>query len=420
MPRAPVPRALVTDSCTHDLVIAGGGLVGLGLALAVSGSGLRVVLIDRLPIEDDVRGPDERHLALSEASCRILDALGVLAALGADAEPIRAIHVSSAGEFGAVRWSARQAGRSRFGAVVPARRLLAATQRAVRARGDIELRAPAELAGAAVDGDTIVAHFADTSLPPLRARLLAIADGAESALRSDAGIGATRHDYGRHAICCSLRPERDHAGTGYERFTRSGPVALLPQAGGRCGAVHVVPSEDAARLLALPDREYLGELQAAFGYRLGRLREPGPRVGYPLRRVLAERLTAPRRVLVGNAAQAVHPVGAQGLNLGLRDVAALAERLRATRAAGGDLGSDALLADYAGARAADRSATTGLSHGLAIGTALESAPARLLRSLALLAADRLEPLREHLQLGGMGFRGDSAALTRGAAHVQAA
>ncbi len=421
-PRALVPscpRALVpsSEALTHDLVIAGGGLVGLSLALALSGAGLRVALVDRLPLDDTVRGPDERHLALSESSCRILESVGVLQALGADAEPIRGIHASSAGEFGAARWSAADAGRPRFGVVVPARRLLAAMQRAVRACGDIELRVPESITQAWIDDDAIKARFEDAGATPLRARLLVIADGADSALRTAAGIGAEYHDYGRHAICCSLRPEREHAGIGYERFTRAGPVALLPQAGGRCGAVWVVPAADAARLLALADHDYLAELQDAFGYRLGRLRTPGPRVGYPLRRVLAERLTAARRVLVGNAAQAVHPVGAQGLNLGLRDVAALAERLRTAHATGHDLGDEALLQGYAAARAADRAATTGFSHALAIGTTLESAPARLLRTFALLMADRCEPLREHLQLGGMGFRGASAAWVRAGAHA---
>jgi 2-octaprenyl-6-methoxyphenol hydroxylase len=246
----------------------------------------------------------------------------------------------------------------------------------------------------------------------LLSRLLVIADGADSVLRSAAGIGTERHDYQRSAICCVVTPERDHAGTAYERFTRDGPVALLPQAHGRCGAILVVDRADVVRLMALSEGEFLQQLQRAFGYRLGRLQRAGERVSYPLRRILAERLTAPRQVLIGNAAQAIHPVGAQGFNLGLRDAATLAGLLRASVAMGCDPGGDELLTGYALARADDRAATTGLSHALAEVSGVRALPARWLRSLALLAADRFEPLREHLMLGGMGYRGATPALAR--------
>lgn len=397
-----------------DILIAGGGLVGLSLALALGGSGLRVAVVDRVPMKPDARAPDERHLALSEVTCRVLETLGVLASLGSDAEPIRAIHVSSAGEFGATRWAAADSGRSRFGVVVPARRLLQSMQQAVLARSDLRVLAPGAVIEARVDADGVNATIETGLAQPLglRARLLVIADGVDSALRTAAGIGTERHDYQRSAICCALSPERDHQGTAFERFTRSGPVALLPQALGRCGAIQVVDDAQVEALMALGDDDYLRQLQTAFGYRLGRLRRVGARVSYPLRRVLAQRLTAPRQVLIGNAAQAVHPVGAQGFNLGLRDAAALAERLLDANRAAGDPGDPQLLEAYAASRAGDRSATTGLSHALAQFTSLKLPPAGWLRTLALLAADRVEPLREHLVLGGMGYRGATPALAR--------
>ncbi|MGE4073889.1 MAG: FAD-dependent monooxygenase [Lysobacterales bacterium] len=398
-----------------DILIAGGGLVGLSLGLALSGSGLRVSLVDQAPPAAAERPADERHLALNEVSCRILTQLGILPALGAAAAPIRAIHVSSAGEFGVTHWSAAENGRERFGVVVPARRLLQELQQAVLSRSDVELVAPASVQNVQATADSIHAQVvAGTAQPDsVSARLLVIADGADSALRTSAGIGAQRHDYQRSAICCALTPERDHQGTAYERFTRSGPVALLPQAQARCGAIFVVETAEAGRLMALPDSEYLAALQQAFGYRLGRLREAGLRVSYPLRRVLAERLVAPRQVLIGNAAQAVHPVGAQGFNLGLRDAAALAQALLESHRQGADPGAPALLDNYAAARQADRTATTGLSHALALGTGMQSAAAGWLRSLALIAADRIEPLAEHLLLGGMGYRGNTPVLARG-------
>ena len=394
-----------------DVLIAGGGLVGLTLGLALSGSGLRVRLVDPAPAKLNLA--DERHLALSAVTVRSLRALGAFPEQAA--EPIRAIHVSSAGEFGAVRWSAAEAGRADFGQVVAARTLLGTLRAAAAQRADLELTARAEVVEVQSHEQAVHASVRDLDSgeqSPLSARLLVIADGVESRLRTAAGIGVTRHDYQRSAICCALWPERAHQGVAYERFTRSGPIALLPQEQGRCGAVWVVPQQDVDARMALPDAEFMRALQEAFGYRLGRIRRVGTRLAYPLRRVLAERLTAPRQVLIGNAAQAVHPVGAQGFNLGLRDATALAEALRAAQQAGTDPGAEALLASYAEARQADRRATTGLSHALALGTSIDAAPMRWLRSLALLAADRLEPLREHLQLGGMGYRGHTALWAR--------
>jgi 2-octaprenyl-6-methoxyphenol hydroxylase len=397
-----------------DVLIAGGGLVGLSLALALSGSGLRVTLVDPAPLDGVERASDERHLALSEVTCRILERFGVLATLGSAAAPIRAIHVSSAGEFGAARLSASSIGRERFGLVVPARRLLRALQQRVQQCVGLNVLAPAQVIAVEPGVDALRASIrlgtADPTL--LQSRLLVIADGVDSALRSAAGIGCERHDYQRSAICCALTPERDHDGTAFERFTRSGPVALLPQAQGRCGAIMVVDSGDVARLKALSEGEFLRELQAAFGYRLGRLLQAGERISYPLRRVLAERLIAPRQVLIGNAAQAIHPVGAQGFNLGLRDAATLAGRLLDAAARGLDPGDEGLLQGYAEARTDDRRATTGLSHALAEVSGMRAAPASWLRSLALIAADRIEPLREHLLLGGMGYRGATPALAR--------
>lgn len=407
-----IGQAMTTTDC--DVLVAGGGLVGLSLSLALSGSGLRVMLADPAPLEAAPRAADERHLALSEVTCRILDRFGVLAALGADAAPIRAIHTSSAGEFGAARWAAADAGRARFGMVAPARRLLRVLQQKVQACADLRILAPAQVTDAVPGSEAIVASVrnADGQTTGVAARLLVIADGVDSALRAAAGIGTERHDYQRSAICCAVTPERDHAGTAYERFTRSGPVALLPQAQARCGAVMVVDSAEVPRLMALSEVEFLRELQSAFGYRLGRLLRAGERVSYPLRRVLAERLTAPRQVLIGNAAQAIHPVGAQGFNLGLRDAASLADQLLDAARLGLDPGSDDRLRGYARSRASDRAATTGLSHALAEMTCLRAAPAGWFRTLAMLAADRIEPLREHLLLGGMGYRGATPTLAR--------
>ncbi len=396
-----------------DILIAGGGLVGLSLALLLSGAGRRIRIVDRAPV-DEAAAPDERHLALSEVSCRTLEGLGVLQALGADAESIRGIHVSSAGEFGVARWLAAERGYPRFGMVAPARKLLAQMKKTLLTRPDIELIAPAGVEDVLADARAVQAAVDKSATrTPVRAPLLVVADGAESSLRTAAGIDAERHDYGRTAICCVVATERPHEGIAYERFTRGGPVAMLPQPRGQSGSIFIVDTQTAGALMQLSGRDYLDQLQRAFGYRLGRLRTAGTRVCYPLRRVVARALCAPRQVLIGNAAQALHPVGAQGFNLGLRDAAALAQRVRAAWAAGQDIGHVGLLTEYAESRRGDRNATAGLSHTLAMATTLDSPAAGWVRSLAIIAADRFEPLAEHLLLGGMGFRGATSDAARG-------
>jgi len=399
-----------------DVLIAGGGLVGMSLALALAG--LRVIVVDKAPMAMEQRSADERHLALSEVSCRILTELNVLQALGADAEPIRSIHVSSARDFGAARWSATDLGRVQFGVVAPAKRLLRALQQRVLISPGIALRASATVLNAQTHSNGVDALIEDPQGNcTIRAKLLVIADGADSSLRSLAGIEVTRHDYQTSAICCVVEPEREHQGTAFERFTRNGLVAMLPQSQGRCAAVFIVDSTPAGQLMQMPNAAFLHELQAAFGYRLGRLRHCGLRVAYPLRRVLAQTLVAPRQVLIGNAAQSVHPVGAQGFNLGLRDAAELAQALLAAQrnasANTADFGAADLLAAYASSREKDRAATTQLSHALALSTTLHARPVGWLRSLALIAADRIRPLAEHLQLAGMGYRGATPGLDRG-------
>lgn len=386
----------------------------MSLALLLSGAGRRIRLVDRAPVEEATAAPDERHLALSEVSCRTLEGLGILQALGADAESIRGIHVSSAGEFGVARWLAAERGHARFGAVAPARRLLAQLKKMLLTREDIELIAPAGVEDVRAHEREVQAVVeAGASRTSVQAPLLVIADGAESSLRAAAGIEAERYDYGRSAVCCVVTTERPHQGIAYERFTRSGPVAMLPQPRGQSGSIFIVDTATASALSQLSERDYLEHLQRAFGYRLGRLRSAGPRLSYPLRRVFATTLCVPRQVLIGNAAQALHPVGAQGFNLGLRDAAALAQRVRAAWANGEDIGQAGLLANYAQARRSDRFATANLSHALALGTTLQSPVAGWLRSLAIVAADRFEPLSEHLLLGGMGFRGATPAAARG-------
>jgi 2-octaprenyl-6-methoxyphenol hydroxylase len=334
-----------------------------------------------------------------------LTALGVWAHAGTRATPIRKIHISRQGEFGAVRLDAREHGVDSFGAVLPARELGNGLLARLDACRELVRHAPATLEAMTPHADAIVTTLVmGDRKKQVRARLLVGADGTTSCVRSALGIQTENVDYAQTAFVTTLTAQRvlDCA---YERFTASGPVAMLPLGERRAGVVLTVPSTEAARVAALADDGFVDLRHERFGWRLGRLARPGRRVSYPLRRVQASRLVAARCVLIGNAAQTLHPIGAQGFNLGLRDALTLAELLVDGARSAVDPGDAALLAEYAERRRDDRQGTIAMSDGLVRLTGNETPPLKLLRSLGLLALDRIPPLQAALARRGMGFRG---------------
>jgi 2-octaprenyl-6-methoxyphenol hydroxylase len=392
---------------TYDVLIIGGGLVGASLAIALDGTGLRVGLVEAAPPRVDLQPSyDERNLALARATVNALTALGVWTLVGARATPIRKIHISRQGEFGAARLDAAAHGVDAFGAVLPARELgNGLLARLDTCRGLVR-HAPAKLEALAIAADAITATLASgEDKREVRTRLLVGADGTTSCVRSALGIGVENVDYAQTAFVTTVTPQRALDGCAWERFTASGPVALLPLVERRAGVVLTVPATDAEDVAALDDAGFVDLLHERFGWRLGRLTRPGRRVSYPLRRVQASRLVAPRSVLIGNAAQTLHPIGAQGFNLGLRDALTLAGLLIDGAHAGRDPGDATSLAEYAERRREDREGTIAMSDGLARLTTNESPPLKFLRSLGLLALDRVPPLQAALVRRGMGFRG---------------
>ena len=406
-------HAMVDDHAvdTYDVLIAGGGLVGASLAIALDGAGLAVALAEAVPPRADAQPSyDERNLALAGASVNALRALGVLDAT-APVQPIDRIHVSRRGDFGSVHLDAAELGLPSFGATIPARELGNALLRRLDACRDLVRLAPAEVVAIEPRDNTIeVALRTPAGERRIRTRLLVGADGTESFVRRTLGIDVERHDYGQSAFVTTLTVEKPLAGAAYERFTDSGPVALLPLGANRAGLVLSVPSSDAARVGALDDASFIAFVHERFGHRAGRFSRPGRRKPYPLARALASRTIATRAVLVGNAAQTVHPIGAQGFNLGLRDALTLAELLRGAAAGGEDPGSATLLARHAERRSADRSATTRFSDDLVRLMGNDFAPLRLVRSFGFHALDRIAPLKRRFALRGMGFRGDTPLL----------
>lgn len=394
---------------THQVLIVGGGLVGASLALALDRAGVPATLVEAAPSPlPEVF--DQRNLSLAETTVNALTRLGVVARLRAPAGEIGRIHASRRGDFGRVLLDARDYGRDRFGLVVVARDLGHALEDALAATSHLRrLRARVTSVGQVAGGVREVRVADADGERGLRARLVVAADGTTSRVRQALGIATEVHDYRQHLFVARLRTARAPAGTAWERLGDEGPTALLPRGDGAWGLVHGVAADQADAVDAMPDHAFLARVQDAFGWRVGRFLEAGPRSRYPLQRVVARRTTAARAVLVGNAAQTIHPIGAQGFNLGLRDALALAELV----ADAPDPGDDALLEAYAARRAPDRERTLAFSDGLARLTANPAPLLRPLRSLGLLALDRVPSLQALLAGGAMGYRGDVPALCRG-------
>jgi 2-octaprenyl-6-methoxyphenol hydroxylase len=291
----------------------------------------------------------------------------------------------------------------------------AALWQGLAAAPGVQVIAPARVLGSEMTGDVRVLGFeSDGATQELRARLVVAADGARSLIREQAGIAAEHWAYAQTAIISTITTQRFHDHVAYERFTADGPIAVLPLSDGRCGIVWTRPPEDAARLLALPDEAFLAELQAAFGFRLGRLLRVGVRHAYELALSRSERHVAQRLAIVGNAAQGLHPIAGQGFNLGLRDAASLAEVLADARAEGvADAGDAGPLAAYADWRAEDRRRIVAFTDGLVRLFGSPLGVLRGLRSIGLLAFDAFPPAKSAMARLSVGAAGRIPRLARG-------
>ncbi|MGH8228004.1 MAG: 2-octaprenyl-6-methoxyphenyl hydroxylase [Steroidobacteraceae bacterium] len=395
-----------------DVAIVGGGMVGASFALALAGTRLRIGLIERFGFgSSNQTSFDERTTALGNASRRIYEALGIWERVRPQAAAIRSIHVSDAGRFGFARLEASAQGVEAFGFVAPNRALGAALwDRIAQAPGIVSL-VPATVTAIEIGASEVeLAVERDGRSESIAARLVVAADGAGSKVREAAGIGARVRDYGQVAVVAHVRADRPHDGTAYERFTPSGPIALLPLADGGYTAVWARSPTDADETRKLDDREFLSQFQERFGWRAGRFVEAGRRGAYPLALSRASVLTGRRAVLIGNAAQALHPVAGQGFNLGLRDAAMLAEVL--ARSAG-DPGAPAVLDRFAKERAADRRGVVGFTDGLVRLFGDSRGAVRLARNLGLLLFDVTPPAKSALARVSTGFGGRTPRLARG-------
>ncbi|MHA6494904.1 2-octaprenyl-6-methoxyphenyl hydroxylase [Pseudomonas borbori] len=391
-----------------ELAIIGGGLVGASLALALQAEAKRrdwrIKLIEPFtPGAGYQPSYDARSTALSFGTQQIYQQLGLWSAISARAEPITQIHVSDRGRFAAARLSAEAEGVPALGYVVENAWLGECLWQALD-QTVVSWRSPAEVTRMEPEVDGYRLTLNDQS--SMRCDLAILADGGRSGLREQLGIGISHTPYGQSALITNVSPADAHGGQAYERFTEDGPMAMLPLTDNRCAVIWTRVAADAERLLALTDREFLAELQQAFGYRLGALRQVGSRHLYPLALIEAQEQVRPHLVVLGNAAHSLHPIAGQGYNLSLRDTLALAQTLINSTAALGDF---ATLQRYLYAQQADQQLTVGFSDQV---TRLFSSGEPVLaagRNLGLLGLDLLPPAKRWFarQAMGLGTRAES-------------
>ena len=401
----------------YDIVIAGGGAVGAALACALSDSGACVLLAD--PASGVAEPPAAfapRPIALSHTSRQALGVLGVWDALESAATPIESIHVSERHRFGATRLEAAQCGVANFGSVVEAGALGAALHVALRRRRRLVHTVAGHVADVRADSDEVAFNavpIASGSPLPLTATLLVVADGGRSGLREALGIDATVRDYRQCAIAAVVTARAPRPHTAFERFTPDGPVALLPMGGSRYGLVWTCGEARSERLAGLSGHDFARALAAEFGGRLGGFSTAVERGAFSLRLVRANTIVGERAVLIGNAANRLHPVAGQGFNLGMRDVACLAEVVAAARREGCDCGEPHVLDRYRRWRAPDHAAVARFTDALVDLFGHRCSPAALLRAPALVALDRAPPLKRALARRAMGLAGRVPRLALG-------
>ncbi|MGD9805187.1 MAG: FAD-dependent monooxygenase [Hyphomicrobiaceae bacterium] len=405
---------------THDVLIAGGSFAGLALALALAraeGGGPDIALVERTPLDPDaqVATRDPRAFALSSGTRRLLDAIGVWGAVEHHAQPVSVVDITDSALTDAFRpillsYETMADGEPQM-LILEADRLRQALLRAVRSEPRIAVIAPTEVTG--IDetaGGRAVMLGEDEAR---RARLLVAADGAQSRIRSMAGIGVVGGSFHQRGIAAIVGHEREHEGHAVQHFLPAGPFALLPLNGRRSCITWSEGEARALEIMALDDAAFLEEAQQRAGWRLGALTFDGTRASWPLGSHVARSLVAARLALIGDAVRSVHPIAGQGVNLGFRDVAALAETIVEGMRLGLDPGDATLLTRYERWRRADGVQSAAAFAALNALFANDSTPVRMLRGAGLGVVDRWPGLKSVLVAEAAGATGDVPRLLQG-------
>ncbi|WP_095497390.1 2-octaprenyl-6-methoxyphenyl hydroxylase [Paraferrimonas haliotis] len=390
----------------YDIAIVGGAMAGACLALAAAklvkldGERLKIALIEAKPPGDAHPGFDARAIALNAGTVKQLQLWGLWSDIAPLATPIHDIHVSDRYHLGTTDLHARDYHVDALGQVVELERVGPLLHRLLEA-SPVQLFCPLEVKNIDSHENGHDLQLSDNS--QLRCNLLVGADGLNSMVRQHWQLAPTQEDFGQSAIIANIRCEQPHQGRAFERFTEHGPIALLPMSEQRMSLVWAMDSDAQKQVLAKDDEAFIKALQQAFGYRLGRITETGKRSGYPLKLTYLPRVIHHRTVLVGNAAQTLHPIAGQGFNLGLRDVATLVTCLRTHLSTANDCGDNALCHAYLEARQVDRQLMIESIELLVRGFSNNHLPLVVGRNIALKLLNWISPLRAGVARQAMGW-----------------
>lgn len=415
-PRKPksVPLEVGAIPPRADVVISGGGMVGMSLAIGLAQQGMQVVVLERVALSSH-REPafDGRVSAIALGSQHILEDIGAWPYIAPHAQPISDIRVSDRQSPFFLHYDHKEVGDEPFGSIAENRHIRIGLHRRAQELESLHIIEGAELASMQPEGASIHIKLSDDRA--ITASLLLAADGKSSSARTLMGISATTRDYRQTAIVCTIGHSEPHHGLAQERFLPAGPFAVLPMQDNRSSLVWVEPQDRVQAYLDLPEPELLQEITERVGDYLGELRLVGPRFTYPLTLMHAHSYVAPRAALVGDAAHGIHPIAGQGVNLGFRDVAVLCQLLGDRFRLGLDIGSADVLEHYQRWRRFDNVTMLAVTDGLTHLFGTELLPVRLARGLGLWGVSKCPPLKRIFMKHAMGLLGDVPGQKKAAA-----
>jgi len=402
----------------YDIIIAGGGMIGSSLGLALAPLNLRVAVVEAVARGAEQQPSfDDRSTALSRSSQRMFEAMGLWPEIVSASTPIKNIHVSDKGRFGFAHIDAAEQKVEALGYVVINRVLGRVLQDSLAEVDNLDMICPGKIVAVTLDDEKAgVTVEEESGSKKMTCKLLVAADGTNSAVRDMVGIGAKQVSYDQWAVIGNLQPDKAPDNRAFERFTEAGPVAMLPVADDRAAFVWVQAPDAAKEALELSDDEFTARIQDAFGQRLGRFSKVGKRAAYPLSLSKANSLISRRSVIVGNAAHGLHPVAAQGFNLGMRDVATLCDCIADARPDTNvefDCGDVTILENYAEWRGPDHRKLVRFTDGIVHLFGDSRGPVKALRNIGMLGFDLIPGVRRMFAKHTMGLAGKLPRLSRG-------